>query len=164
MDALAGAVVDLVVTLEPLPALLNVVHPRRASWNALVTAFNSCLEEALPVVPFAEWVAALEHVAERGRNADVADIVCRPLLRSTSDSEHSLQPAIRLLSFFRGLGAAADHATSVKGALAEAGGQPVFATEKLQRLCPSITDLGPLDRQYVKAWVGYWKRTGFLSS
>lgn len=147
MDALAGAVVDLVVTHEPLPPLLNVVHPRRASWNALVTAFNSCLEEALPVVPFAEWVAALEHVAERGRNADVADV-----------------PAIRLLSFFRGVGAAADHATGVKGALAEAGGQPVFATEKLQRLCPSITDLGPLDRQYVKAWVSYWKRTGFLSS
>lgn len=80
MDALAGAVVDLVVTLEPLPALLNVVHPHRTSWNALVTAFNSCLKEALPVVPFAEWLATLERVAERGRNSDVADIVRRPLL------------------------------------------------------------------------------------
>lgn len=79
-------------------------------------------------------------------------------------SKHALQPAVRLLSFFRGVGAAAEHAKGVKGAIAEAGGQPAFATEKLQRLCPSIADLGPLDRQYVKAWVAYWKKTGFLSS
>lgn len=59
----------------PLPTLLNVVHPHRASGSNLIAAFNACLDTALPTVTPAEWLSKLERAAEEG-DANSDTIVC----------------------------------------------------------------------------------------
>ena len=53
-----------------------------------------------------------------------------------------LQPAIKILDFFRGLG---------KGA------RIVFATDELQKRSAAVRKLDPIGKEHAEAWVAYWR-------
>ena len=66
-----GLRAHLALAARAPPALLNLVHPRPARYDDLIGVFANELE--LPVVPYAEWLAALE--------AAPADPAALPALR-----------------------------------------------------------------------------------
>ena len=60
MDAVAGAILDLIHSSEPPSGMLNVVHPRPISWRATFEAANCALGLNLRFIPFPDWVAQIE--------------------------------------------------------------------------------------------------------
>ncbi|KAF5392669.1 hypothetical protein D9757_000930 [Collybiopsis confluens] len=69
MDAIAQAIIDVALTKEEdaLPLAINLVHPRPVHWTTVMEAIRASLisckqlpPEALPLVPFHEWVVALD--------------------------------------------------------------------------------------------------------
>ena len=58
-----------------------------------------------------------------------------------------LQPAIKILEFFRHL---ADEDIG-------------FSTDNLQRLSPTVQELEPLGQAHADAWISYWKRKGLFA-
>lgn len=75
MDAVATAATDFVLSSEHLPALVNVVHPRPSSWRGVMESINSSLGRKLKLVPFADWLGAVEAIGSRGTSADVERVV-----------------------------------------------------------------------------------------
>lgn len=60
MDAVAGAIIDLLQSEEPPAGMINVVHPRPISWRETFEAVNKALSLDLPFIPFEDWVAQVE--------------------------------------------------------------------------------------------------------
>lgn len=79
MDAVASALVDLILANPgaELPALVNLVHPRPAPWDAVLADVNAALDVPLRVVPFVEWLRALDGAAAAGPDANL-DRIVRP--------------------------------------------------------------------------------------
>lgn len=89
MSAVATAVRDAVVATERLPTVLNVVHPRPVPWKEVVKDLNAALGGKLEVVPFGEWLKAVEKVAVSPTAKDLQNIVRVPFLpvRRNADVE-----------------------------------------------------------------------------
>ncbi|GJE99007.1 acetyl-CoA synthetase-like protein [Phanerochaete sordida] len=145
MDAVATAATDFVLSSERLPALVNVVHPRLTPWRTIMDDVNTSLGLQLPLVPFDQWLGALNVVAARAASEDTERL-----------------PALKILPFLQGLASAQARATDLKLSAVEAGGTPRFDTFKLQQFSPAVRELEPLSAEHVAAWIGYWKKQGFL--
>ena len=65
MDAVAGTVLDLIVSAEPAPSVINVVHPHPVPWSTIFSGVKSALRSPIPFVTFREWLAKLEVVAQQ---------------------------------------------------------------------------------------------------
>lgn len=76
-DAVAQAVADFVLTPTALPEVVNVVHPRPVPWDDVIQGVNHALAKELPVVPFGEWLKAVEKVEVEGRAEDLGRVVSR---------------------------------------------------------------------------------------
>ncbi|THH28492.1 hypothetical protein EUX98_g5704 [Antrodiella citrinella] len=89
LDIAAQTVVDAVESPEPLPTLVNIVHPRPTRWSDVFAAVNTTLGGHLHVVPFSKWLSKVE-------------------AHSANATEHDFDtvPAIKLLRFFRAIDAA----------------------------------------------------------
>ena len=75
----------------------------------------------------------------------------------------SRQPAVKLLDYFRAL-SKAEKETQGAGAIAmEAGGFPLFETNRATEVSQTLANLPPLSEKDARAWVKYWKRVEFLS-
>ena len=75
MDAVASAAKDLVVSSDQLPALVNVVHPRPIHWRDVIENINSSLDQPLKIVPFEDWLKAVESNPSRGDSEELIRIV-----------------------------------------------------------------------------------------
>lgn len=75
MDAVAATFVDLVLSREALPNVLNLVHPRGISWHKIFNDINEHLNPALPLVPFREWLGRLELLADNAGPDELAAVV-----------------------------------------------------------------------------------------
>ncbi|KAJ3555456.1 hypothetical protein NM688_g2570 [Phlebia brevispora] len=144
MDAVASAVKDLIVARTKLPELVNLVHPRRVAWHKILEDINKyLLDTPSPFISFEEWVGRLEAVSKTATAEDLERV-----------------PAIKLLDFFKGLAMANAFRTTPN--TVEAGGTPIFSTDKLEAYSSAIRNLLPLDEEYAKSWVTYWKSKHFF--
>ncbi|TBU32715.1 acetyl-CoA synthetase-like protein [Dichomitus squalens] len=126
----ARAFVEMRSSPEPI---LHLVHPRPIPWRSLITPIAQELQATL--VPYVEWLAALEAAAER--NAEAA-------------REH---PALRLLDFFRS--SASANTKTPLGLYQLDTKKAVGASETLA----SMPELGEAD---IKRWIAAWRASGFL--
>ncbi|KAF7293800.1 Nonribosomal peptide synthetase [Mycena chlorophos] len=82
-EAVAKAVVDVALYKEEVPAMMNVVHPRPASWNVVFGAMAKAagVEDMIPID---QW---LKEVGERAERATAVDL--------------ELVPAIKIVDFLK---------------------------------------------------------------
>ena len=78
MDAVAGAVLDLIVSEDQPAALLNVVHPRPIPWHDVYAAVDDALDAHLPFVPYHTWLSILEDRSLTATPEDIEHIVSLP--------------------------------------------------------------------------------------
>ena len=113
--------------------ILHLVHPRPVSLKSL---FAPIAEElGVTLVPYGEWLSALEAVAE-------------------SDPEAAREnPAVRLLAYFRAT--APTNTKTSRGLYQLDTAKAVAASETLA----NMPELGEAD---AKRWVAAWRASGFL--
>lgn len=63
------------LTNDPLPNVVNVVHPHPVSWNDVFTAVKGALGNRLPLVPYADWLEKLEARATDATARDLNEVV-----------------------------------------------------------------------------------------
>lgn len=78
------------------------------------------------------------------------------------NAKASHQPAVKLIEYFRALAKAEVDARRAEATDIEAGGFPLFETQIATGVSQTLATLSPLSEQDAKAWVKYWKKTGFL--
>jgi hypothetical protein len=61
-------VLDLVLSRQPEPRLLNVVHPQPVAWNEVIKLVNDATGKNLSTVPYAKWLAMLEDSEQKSRS------------------------------------------------------------------------------------------------
>lgn len=126
-------------------------------WDILNSKQNRTSAK-LELVPFSDWTAALETLANR--RSSVADV--ENLVGPYPSSATGLliapppQPGIRLLDFFGSLSKA-----SVGSVESEFGGID-FDTDEIESLSPAVKAARQIGPEDVEAWLGYWSSIGFL--
>jgi hypothetical protein len=124
--------------------VLHLVHPRPVPWTMVVKHVSERFH--VPLVPYTEWLRALEN--------DLSD-------PSKTEVEHMREnPALRLLPFYQSVGAAVN--VQEKHAGYEAAGIPMLDVQNAKAVSPALRDLAPLELADVDRWLGYWKRVGLL--
>ena len=70
-DAVAKTYVDLVLSKDHLPSILNLVHPHPVKWQDIVQSLNSAFgKHPLGVVPYADWLAKVEELPVNSLSMD----------------------------------------------------------------------------------------------
>lgn len=69
-DAVANVMVDLVLTQESLPRVLNLVHPRPVVWRTLMQDIIKSIGVPLAIIPWAEWTAKVEEAGTQDAEID----------------------------------------------------------------------------------------------
>jgi len=141
VDVTSRTIVDSVLSSNPLPEVVNLVHPRPVPWRDVFMAANDALGGELELLPFEDWFRKLE-------------------ARSANANEHDLHdvPAIKLLRFFRRVGDASNAVSSsayLEGSV-DAGGQPHFNNDKAQEISKTLRDAKPTSAADVKLWIDSW--------
>ncbi|KAF8160222.1 hypothetical protein K438DRAFT_1985842 [Mycena galopus ATCC 62051] len=145
-ETVAQAMVDVAFSSphnsEPLPVVLNLVHPQPVSWNFVINRVRNALKEMdetkdLQLTTFPDWYGKLE--GSEDCSADVAENL----------------PGLKLLDFFHRLAN-----SSVASADGEFGGI-TFSVGKIRSLSSAICNATKLTDE-MKAWVEYWHQSGFL--
>ena len=93
IDAVAGAILDLVFYPRVFPPAMNVVHPAPMAWNHLIKLTSEALvaqriiRSPLLLVPCSEWVEKLEMWAKTANGLDLKKFVCSiPIIRCASST------------------------------------------------------------------------------
>jgi hypothetical protein len=125
--------------IDPTPNAhtFHVVHPRGASFNALISFVASWLE--VPLRPFPEWFAKLseDHKAQSGLKKPRAD-----------------NPALRIFSYFD---------SAPIGPEWEPIGTARLDTSRAVRVSKVLAEgAKPLGEENVRKWLGAWSSSGFL--
>lgn len=132
LDEAAASLLEMLAADFAAPGtggVLHLVHPRPIPWRDVFAPYAAAL--GVPLVPFGEW---LERLAKHA--ADPASV-----------------PAVRLLEFWRTLGARGFDAM---------GGIEAVSTARAQSVAPTLRDMRPLDEKDVWKWYEYWTRAGAL--
>jgi len=151
MEAVAQAILDVGFTRKSPPGALNIVHPQPIPWVSMISSISSALSaelntEALPLIPFKEWVARLEEKSKTAKDDDLKKI-----------------PAVKLLDFFRGIAMNNEDFAKAKDGVFESGGLAIFQTEKAQEISRTMRSLRQVGNEDAKQWVGYWNRVGLFA-
>ncbi|KAE9396155.1 hypothetical protein BT96DRAFT_1021516 [Gymnopus androsaceus JB14] len=147
--ALLCSMLGLIVS--QLPIAVNVVHPRPVSWTSFVESIRSALiqekhlsSDSLPLVPYQEWVDAVEQHARNPTEKDTQDI-----------------PALKLIDFYRLQSNVDDTLRNSGQSTFESAGLTALRTTNVEKLSKKMRTLQPLDDTIVKKWVRYWIDAGF---
>ena len=111
---------------------LHLVHPRPVPWKAIITPIAEELD--VPLVPYSQWLTALEKCAAEGSTDEV------DAMRAN--------PALRLLDFF--------HAQS------RSNGGARLSTAKAEQASEELARMPELTREDTMRCVAAWKASGFL--
>ena len=122
---------------SPSP-ILHLVHPRAVAWRTVLEPIAE--EFHVPLVPFRDWLAALEEC-----NGDPFDAGHADAIRNN--------PALRLLGLFRSWSSA-----STPGPVS---GLPV-STENAAAASETLRNLPRVDAEMARSWIAAWRRSGFL--
>ena len=153
MDAVAGTLLDAAFSPRSLAPSHNIVHPRPVPWTSVIknvqTSIKKVLKGDLPIVPFKDWFAKLEELANKP-DVSAQDVVSRlsPTLYSTV-SDVFRQPGVKLLEFYRGV--------------SSGHGLGSFATGKMEEVSETLREVKPLGQHDSDAWVQYWRESGLLA-
>ena len=123
--------------------LLHLVHPHPVPWHTLVEPIATQL--GVPLVPYAEWLAALEQSASAtAGSANEVEVMAK-------------NPALQLIEFFK-----VQSEASAEGLEREPMGLVMLSTEKSTRVSEALANLPQLDTARALTWVAAWKKAGFL--
>ena len=117
---------------------LHLIHPQPARWHDVIAPIAELFN--VPLVPYEQWISALEKSIEAGSAAEVEAM--------------RQNPALHLLPFFQFAKQAVDGR--------EALGLVALSTEKAIKVSESLGTMPQLDAERAKMWVAAWKRSGFL--
>ncbi|KAI0717761.1 acetyl-CoA synthetase-like protein [Cerioporus squamosus] len=131
----AKAFAEMRHSTEPF---LHLIHPRPTRWHTVLAPIAELLN--VPLVPYEQWVSALENSVQAGSAAEVE------MMRQN--------PALRLLPFFKAAKEPVDGR--------EAFGFVFLSTEKAIKVSESLAQMPMLDAERAKMWVAAWKKSGFL--
>lgn len=139
VNVVAQSILDVAFNDGSFEPALNLVHTSPVPWNAVMSWLADAMKDAglgaVPLVPYSEWIQALEARSHSPSQADISDV-----------------PAIKLLDFFHSF----RDQTSAEG-VHEAGGAATMSTEKAQAVSDALRSASPLSNEAVASWVGYWK-------
>lgn len=121
-------------------SFLHLVHPKPVSWHTLISSIAKEFGN-VPLVPYDEWLSALQTSVSEGDAAEVE------LMRAN--------PALRLLPFFQAVN---QHASPDREPL----GLVYLSTEKSAAVSEALANLPQLDAERAKGWLTAWKSAGFL--
>ncbi|KAJ3780134.1 hypothetical protein GGU10DRAFT_391349 [Lentinula aff. detonsa] len=151
LDAVAEAILDVAFVKESPPLTINLVHPYPTTWNSIMEAIRESLtqnkglsSDALQLVPFNEWYAALREADARGPAERVA----------------SEMPATKIPEFIDSLVESDKHAIEAVNPNVEAIGMTALDTSNIQRISQRIRDLEPIGMKDAALWVKYWLQHG----
>ncbi|KAJ3994744.1 putative aminoadipate reductase [Lentinula boryana] len=151
LDAVAEAILDVAFAKESPPLTINLVHPYPTTWNSIMEAIRESLTQnkglssnALQLVPFNEWYAALREADARG-----------PAERIASE-----MPATKIPEFIDALVESDKHAIEAGDPNVEAIGMTALDTSNIQRISRRIRDLEPIGMKDAALWVKYWVQHG----
>ncbi|KAH9847100.1 acetyl-CoA synthetase-like protein [Lenzites betulinus] len=130
----AKAFTELRHSPEPF---VHLVHPRPVPWRNIMAPIAE--ELGVPLVPYAEWLAALQKDVEEGGTDEVE------LMQAN--------PALRLLSFYKSLKSSPER---------EPLGMVYLSTAKSVGVSPTLASLPKLDEERAKGWLAAWRQCGFL--
>jgi hypothetical protein len=129
-----------------VPPVMHLAHPSPAPWSSVVG--HAAKQLGVPLVPYADWLQALED--------DIKDA-------SKTEVQHMREnPALRLLGFYREIGTITF--INERRAGYEAMGVTMMDMEKAKNVAPSLRSLTPLKSEDVDRWLGYWRRVGLLTA
>ncbi|KAM5543840.1 hypothetical protein V8D89_002457 [Ganoderma adspersum] len=111
---------------------LHLVHPRPVAWKAIIAPISEELD--VPLVPYSQWLAALEKCAAEGSRDEVDTM--------------RTNPALRLLDFFR--------------VQSGSNGGARLSSAKAQQTSEELAQMPELTRDDTKRWVAAWRASGFL--
>lgn len=66
---------DLLTSNEPLPPVINVVHPRPTTWKEILHGIWDELDGEYPFVTLQDWVAKLDALPTNVSNEELQKIV-----------------------------------------------------------------------------------------
>lgn len=90
LDSIGEIYADWMLSTDSLPFLVNVVHPRPTTWEAILQAIGDALGMKLCVVPLGEWIKRLENRATDASLKELEHLVC---FHTTSASRIKFLPA-----------------------------------------------------------------------
>ena len=76
LDAIGQVYVDWILAVDPLPTLVNMVHPKPTTWGVILRGLREEISGDLEVVSLNEWVRRLEDAEASCK--DLSDIVESP--------------------------------------------------------------------------------------
>ncbi|KAF9553324.1 acetyl-CoA synthetase-like protein [Agrocybe pediades] len=126
-------------------SVVHLVHPRPVSWAKL--AYVAAKELSVPLVSYEKWLGKLENIGIQDR--DTAGM-----------SVESLKaiPALRLLGFYRAIGA------NLKKN-GNAFGLPRLSCENAIKLSPTLANgVSSLGEEDVMSWLKFWTDIGYVKS
>ncbi|KAE9396160.1 acetyl-CoA synthetase-like protein [Gymnopus androsaceus JB14] len=151
MDAVCSALLDVGFNRESVPIAVNVVHPKPVSWTSVYESIRSALiqekhlsSDSLPLVPYHEWVDAVERHARNPTEKNTTNI-----------------PAVKLIDFYRLQSNVDDTLRNSGQSTFESAGLTSLRTTNVEKLSKKMRTLQPLDDTIVKKWVSYWIDAGF---
>ncbi|KAJ4469195.1 putative aminoadipate reductase [Lentinula aciculospora] len=156
LDAIAEGILDVAFTKDDPPVAINLVHPQPVSWTTVMEAIRAFLisvkglpSDALPLVPFRNWVQALgDKVAQVGADNDSAskNVALRDL------------PAAKIIEFVRASAKSSDLEGTGEGT--EALGVSIFGTANIRKISKRMRELEPIGPREAELWVKYWVQRG----
>ncbi|KAJ3773057.1 putative aminoadipate reductase [Lentinula raphanica] len=151
MDAVCNALLDVGFNPSSTPIAVNVVHPKPVPWTLVMQNIRAALieekhlpKDALPLVPYQDWVQTVERHAENTAETDASNI-----------------PAVKLLEFFKQQAAVDDALRSNNQSMMESAGLTQLMVRNVESLSENMRKLGPLDPELIRKWVQYWIAVGF---
>ncbi|KAI6117048.1 hypothetical protein EDD16DRAFT_1708011 [Pisolithus croceorrhizus] len=144
MDAVSGAILDVALSDDEPPIMVNLVHPRPVEFEALMKPVSDALfeknitRERLPLVHSSEWFHMLEKQAIDANEEKVRQV-----------------PAIKLLDYLRTF----DQQSPSEGNSVLA---TTFATDTAEKVSKTMRVLSPISKSDAMRWVDYWVSVGWL--
>jgi thioester reductase-like protein len=130
VDALAHVIVDLTApesSSSRMSVYYNLVNPHSASWKDLLVGLSSHLQiSSGKIVPFEDWLAALEQSSHAG----------------TKDIERN--PGVKLLDFYKNI-AQSQGTPAIE-----------FETNHAQKDSTTFAGLGPVQSEWMEIWLKQW--------
>ncbi|TFK49005.1 polyketide synthase [Heliocybe sulcata] len=140
-DTAATAMLDMLDCKDPI---VHLRHPKPISWNDMAMPMARLLD--VTTVPFAEWLARLEH---EWKTLGIRKI------------SPYLDPAIRIINLYRTV-CPPDH--PARGITESNGAMPVLSIDKALSASPTLQspDLPQLRQDDFAKWCTYWRYIGAL--
>ncbi|KAJ3740213.1 putative aminoadipate reductase [Lentinula detonsa] len=159
LDAIAEGVLDVTFAKEDTPMAINLVHPHPVSWTSIMQVIREYLIsakqlplEALPLVPFRDWMQVLSD------KAAVIETAANNVAAGKEKITLKELPAAKIIDFMRAMAKSSELERTWEDS--EALGVSTFSTENIQRLSERMATLEPIGRSEAKLWVNYWIQCG----